>query len=191
MQREEPHAGRAHGALRARGQAVPEAARHDPGPTTEAPAPSALAFAEQRAKDLGGTQNLSPMEKAIVAKLSPKGGDDAAMLDALGPAAKQQAMEQGVGAVKQPTYALLDDVRRDVGAAARQRGPFSDADTGLAKKYYGLLSQDQAQWRRRRRGRRGAAARAATTCARAWRTTWPRCSARTWTTASCRRSPAP
>jgi hypothetical protein len=39
---------------------------------------------------------------------------------------------------------LLDDVRKDVGAAARAAGPFKDSDTGLAKKLYGLLSDDQA-----------------------------------------------
>lgn len=86
--------------------------------TSEAPANTVLSFIEQRAKDLGGEGNLSPMEKRILSKLSPKG-------------------EQ------QPTYALLDDVRRDVGAASRATGPFKDADTGLAKKLYGLLSEDQ------------------------------------------------
>jgi hypothetical protein len=109
---------------------------------TAAPADSVLAFIKQRADELGGAANLSPMEKQILAKLSPKGGGD--MLEALGPAARRQAMEQGADAVRQPTYALLDDVRKDLGAAARQAGPFKDADTGLAKKLYGLLSDDQA-----------------------------------------------
>jgi len=111
---------------------------------TEAPATNVLSFVEQRAKDLGGAQNLTPMEKQILSKLSPKGGADQEMLDALAPAARQQAIEQGAGAMKQPTYALLDDVRKDLGAAARQAGPFKDADTGLAKKLYSLLSDDQA-----------------------------------------------
>lgn len=133
-----------HTELSAREDKLYQQLREKVGPTTDAPAANALAFAEQRAKELGGRQNLSPMEKDIIAKLSPKGGDDAAMLESLGPAARQQAMEQGVGAIRQPTYALLDDVRRDVGAAARAKGPFSDADTGLAKKYYSLLTQDQA-----------------------------------------------
>lgn len=110
---------------------------------TEAPADNVIAFIRQRADELGGAANLTPMEKQILAKLSPKGGNDE-MLNALGPAAREQAMKQGAGAVKQPTYALLDDVRKDLGAAARQAGPFKDADTGLAKKLYGLLSDDQA-----------------------------------------------
>jgi len=42
-----------------------------------------------------------------------------------------------------PTYGLLDDTRKLVGAAARQQGMFKDADTGLAKMLYGLLDEDQ------------------------------------------------
>lgn len=91
--------------------------------TTGAPARNVLEFVEKRAKDLGGRQNLTPMEKQIVAKLEPK---------------------PATGGRVQPTYALLDDVRKDLGAAARAAGPFKDADTGLAKKLYGLLSDDQA-----------------------------------------------
>ena len=90
---------------------------------TGAPARNVLDFVEQRAKDLGGAENLTPMEKQILGKLTPK---------------------QVPGGKVQPTYALLDDVRKDLGAAARQAGPFKDADTGLAKKLYGLLSDDQA-----------------------------------------------
>jgi hypothetical protein len=134
----------AHTELSTRENGLYQKLRKAVGPTTEARADNALAFARQRVEELGGEQNLSPMEKTIVSKLSPKGGGDEELLAALGPQAREQAMQQGAGAVKQPTYALLDDVRRDVGAAARMRGPFSDADTGLAKKYYGLLSDDQA-----------------------------------------------
>jgi hypothetical protein len=88
--------------------------------SSEAPAKNVLDFLKQRSNDLGGAENLSEMERRILKKLTPK--NDGA----------------------QPTYALLDDVRKDVGAAARAAGPFKDADTGLAKKLYGLLSDDQA-----------------------------------------------
>lgn len=96
---------------------------------TGAPARNVLSFIDGRAKDLGGPANLSQMEKQILSKLSPKPvrGEGGRVL-----------------ARQQPTYALLDDVRKDLGAAARGAGPFKDADTGLAKKLYGLLSDDQA-----------------------------------------------
>jgi hypothetical protein len=88
-------------------------------PTTPAPAEGALAFLRRRADELGGAENLSAMEREIMRRLTP--GEDG----------------------RQPTYALLDDVRRDVGAVTARGGPFADADVGLAKKYYGLLSDDQ------------------------------------------------
>jgi len=86
----------------------------------EAPATNTTAFIRQRADELGGATNLSPMEKKLMSRLAPAEGG------------------------KQPTYALLDDMRKDVGAAARMSGPFKDADTGLAKKLYSLISDDQA-----------------------------------------------
>lgn len=112
---------------------------------TEAPAPSVLDFIEQREKDLGGAKNLSSLEKMILSKLTPK------------PVTVQETVSQGAGGLmnevqqvakqtkvlKQPTYTLLDDVRKDVGAAARMAGPFKDADTGLAKKLYSLIGKDQ------------------------------------------------
>lgn len=85
-----------------------------------APADSALEFVKQRADELGGAENLSQMEKRILRKLSPNEAGEA------------------------PTYALLDDVRKEVGSATRGQGVFKDADTGLAKKLYTLLSDDQA-----------------------------------------------
>jgi hypothetical protein len=44
---------------------------------------------------------------------------------------------------QQPTYALVDSMRQQAGRMGRLNSAFSDADTGLAKKYYGLLTQDQ------------------------------------------------
>lgn len=95
----------------------------------EASAPSVLDFIEQRAANLGGRENLTPLEKVILRKLEPKPVMDS---------------EGVVSGMKQPTYTLLDDVRRDLGSAGKMVGPFKDADVGLAKKLYGLLSQDQA-----------------------------------------------
>ena len=35
-------------------------------------------------------------------------------------------------------------MRRDIGAAAKAKGPFADADTGLAKHLYKLIDEDQS-----------------------------------------------
>lgn len=113
---------------------------------TEAPAPSVLEFIAQREKDLGGATNLTSMEKMILVKLTPKQTTIAAkqvpqILSESGAPLTQQAAPKIV--IRQPTYTLLDDVRKDVGAAARMAGPFKDADTGLAKKLYSLIGKDQ------------------------------------------------
>lgn len=95
--------------------------------STPAPASGTVAWVAQRAKDLGDAKNLSSLEKMVLAKLSPK----------------QASGKAGKGAVTQPTYALLDDVRKEIGSATQGKGAFKDADSGLAKKLYNLLSDDQ------------------------------------------------
>lgn len=87
-----------------------------------------LSAIEERAVDLDGADNLSALEKMVRSKLTPKQIKDAS------------------GAVietRLPTYALIDDVRRDIGAATKQRGPFPDADEKLASYLYGLIDEDQ------------------------------------------------
>lgn len=95
---------------------------------TRGPADNVLMFVEQRALDLDGPQNLSSLEKSVRRKLTPREIKDEA---------------GNVVGMRYPTYALIDDVRRDIGAAARQQGPFADADTGLAKRLYALIDDDQ------------------------------------------------
>jgi hypothetical protein len=86
---------------------------------SSSPASNVLAFIDQRADELGGLKNLSPAERMIKAKLSTKDGVE-------------------------PTYALLDDVRRDLTAARiKAAGPFKDADAGLIKKLESELKSDQ------------------------------------------------
>lgn len=95
----------------------------------DAPAPTVLQFIEKRSQDLDGLQNLTSMERSIVRKLAPKD-----ILDDTGAVIGQ----------KQPTYALLDDVRRDLTAArVKKQGPFKDADTGMIKKLERELLTDQ------------------------------------------------
>jgi hypothetical protein len=95
---------------------------------TRGQADNVLNFVQKRADDLDGAENLSSLEKMVRSKLTPKPIKDEA---------------GNVIGTRAPTYALIDDVRRDVGAAARQAGPFADADTGLAKQLYRLIDDDQ------------------------------------------------
>ena len=96
---------------------------------TRGAADNVLAFIEQRIKDLGGDlENLSAMEKEILRKLTPKN------------------IKDDTGKVigkSQPTYALIDDVRMDVGDATEAKGTFKDANTGAAKNLYKLIDKDQ------------------------------------------------
>ena len=95
---------------------------------TRGPADNVLNFVRQRADELGDPDYLSALEKDILRKLTPKN------------------IKDDTGKVigkSQPTYTLIDDVRKDAGAASRQQGTFADADTGLAKKLYDLIDDDQ------------------------------------------------
>lgn len=88
--------------------------------TTTVQADNVLAYLNRQIRDLGGKENLSPMEKRLLAKLSPKADG------------------------KLPTYALVDKLRKEIGRVTSRAGPFKDEDIGLAKKYYGFITDDQA-----------------------------------------------
>lgn len=87
--------------------------------TTRVQADNVLNTIKARADELGGTEFLSAPEKQVLAKLSPKDG-------AL------------------PTYALLDDVRRDIVAAKfKGQGAFKDADDRILDILNNGLREDQ------------------------------------------------
>lgn len=100
-----------------------------PGGVTTMP-DRVLSFLEARAAELGGERFLSAMEKTILKRLRPT-------------TRKVEVDGNTFDEDLFPTYALLDDTRKLVGAAARQQGVFKDADTGMAKLLYGLLEEDQ------------------------------------------------
>ena len=124
---------------------------------TPVSADSTLAFIKQRADDLGGAKNLTPTEKMILDKLSPQVSksnlvDELAskIKNAVKPSredVKQYLEAKASGntnQTKQPTYALLDDVRRDLTSAKyKQTGPFKDADQYLLEQLEKHLMQDQ------------------------------------------------
>lgn len=87
-----------------------------------------LAFINQRAEELGGVEYLTPLEKGIYKDLTPR----------------RTELASGKSYIESlPNYALGDDWRKKVGAAARMQGAFKDEDTGLARKLYGLMTGDQ------------------------------------------------
>lgn len=112
----------------------------------EAPAPTVLNMIKARANDLGGTKFLSPMEKMVLAKLSPRRlmpkAEGPQILSASGEPLRAGAAPQAI--LKHPTYTLLDDVRRDLTAARVQRaGPFKDSDSRLISMLEDALKKDQ------------------------------------------------
>ncbi|QTP32825.1 hypothetical protein B7759_01403 [Burkholderia glumae] len=97
-----------------------------------------LSFISQRADELGGAKNLSPVERMIQSKLTPR---------EVPTTINGQQIDPSVLGLKPqtegPSYALLDDVRKNIGAGLKNQGPFKDADTGLLKALYGRISDDQ------------------------------------------------
>jgi hypothetical protein len=112
-----------------------------------------LAFIDRRAEELGGVQNLTPIERTLFRKLSPQEvkGEVAAPAiqdgQVITPAEYKALMaaRQGATETKAPTYALLDDQRKAVGSGLKNAGPFKDEDIGLKKQLYKALTLDQAK----------------------------------------------
>lgn len=97
--------------------------------TTRVQADNVLNTIKARADELGGAEFLSAPEKQVLAKLSPK-------------QIKNEAGE--VVEEKLPTYALLDDVRRDIVAAKfKSQGAFKDADDRILDILNNGLREDQ------------------------------------------------
>lgn len=81
-------------------------------------ATNTISMLKSKAKDLGGVENLSPAEKIILSKLGKKGSP--------------------------PTYALLDNTRKQIGAAiSKNEGPFKDQTSAELKQLYGAITDDQ------------------------------------------------
>lgn len=82
---------------------------------TSTPVNTTMAYLQKQIDDLGGVEYLSKMERELY-----------------------EAFTKG-----EPSYALVNQFRENVGMAARSKGPFSDANTGTAKYLYKLLTEDQ------------------------------------------------
>lgn len=87
--------------------------------TTRVSADNVLSSIKTRADELGGDENLSAAEKIVLKKLTPKDG-------------------------VMPTYALLDDVRKDIVAAKfKGQGAFKDSDDRILDILNNGLREDQ------------------------------------------------
>ncbi len=123
---------------------------------SNAPATETLKFIGDRLDSYqGDMQALSPMERRVLSLLSPK---EATAQNAKTLAQQSVELPDRMTAAEyrdyianstkanniDPSYALLDRVRKDVGSALyKSQGPFKDEDSGLLKKLYGTLSDDQ------------------------------------------------
>lgn len=78
-------------------------------------------YLNQKASNRGGAANLDPIERNVLERLNPTSDQRGA-----------------------PTFALLDDVRKDVGAAINKRqGPYKDANVARLNAMYSRLTEDQ------------------------------------------------
>lgn len=110
-------------------------------------ADSALGFLEERIKDVGGVENLPPLEKKVYLALTPKlrkSTDSPPTSRILAADGRPIPSGSSTATVERelPTYGHFDDVTRDVGADAGNWN-LSREDRGRAKNLFSLLSDDR------------------------------------------------
>lgn len=109
--------------------------------TTKIKADSTVGYLTNKARELGGADALSPIERRTLTMLS--GGTRVAPTDpnsasSLATFGQQKNYERVL-----PTYARVDQLRKQVGEGLRGRGAFKDAESGSLKQLYARLSDDQ------------------------------------------------
>lgn len=91
-------------------------------------APNTAALLNRTADDLGGWENMSTAEKNVFKAVNPAG----------------EKMADGTFAPGVLTYARLNRVRQDVGAALfKSEGVYKDANRAALSRIYGAISEDQ------------------------------------------------
>jgi len=95
---------------------------------TRVRADKTLAFIQDRAREMNGVENLTPIEKELLSKLTP-----------------QRIPSKSGKSVREipPTYALVDELRKDVGEIAGGPGVVPDRSTRIAKQIRELMTEDQ------------------------------------------------
>lgn len=97
-------------------------------PATEVQADNAVSLLDKTASDLGGWENMGTVEKNVFKAVNPAGE-------------KLPSGEMLPGTL---TYARLNRVRQDVGAALyKSEGVYKDGNRAMLSRIYGALSDDQ------------------------------------------------
>ena len=109
--------------------------------TTKITADSTVGYLTNKAKELGGAEALSPIERRTLSMLS--GGGKQVPLDPNSPQALATYGQATEYQRNLPTYARVDQLRKQVGEGLRGRGVFKDAESGSLKQLYAKLSDDQ------------------------------------------------
>lgn len=97
---------------------------------------STLDFINGQISELGGIENLDPKVARIYRQITGGKGTTFARAEGIGDPALRKSADL------QPTYALLDKLRRDIGSALKGQGPFKDASQNDLKRLYGTLTDD-------------------------------------------------
>lgn len=92
-------------------------------PTTPTKPDTTISYLNQRLNELGDPNLLSSVERRTLKSITRLDED---------------------GNPLPTTYAGLDHIRKQVGEGLRGRGPFKDSESGLLKRLYGTLSDDQS-----------------------------------------------
>lgn len=110
-------------------------------PTTKITADSTVGYLTNKAKELGGAEALSPIERRTLSMLS--GGTRPAPIDPNSPASLASYGQTKAYERILPTYSRVDQLRKQVGEGLRGRGAFKDSESGSLKQLYAHLSDDQ------------------------------------------------
>nr|WP_260466695.1 hypothetical protein [Atlantibacter subterranea] len=96
---------------------------------TQVEASNTIDLLRNKAADLGGLENLSQAERTVLSRMSGKTVVNA----------------DGTKTVTPPTFALLDNTRKQIGAAlSKGEGPFKDQTSSELKRLYSAITDDQA-----------------------------------------------
>ncbi|MGS0738830.1 lytic transglycosylase [Pseudomonas sp. GG8] len=109
-------------------------------PDTEVPSDATYGFLQGRIKELGGSDKLTNLEKKLLMAVTPR--RVSARIDPNSPEALS-SLSNTTTRIKNSTYGRIDDLRKDIGSGLSKQGDFKDANQGLLKKLYAVVSDDQ------------------------------------------------